>query len=141
MLQVAADALQAGDISNAQHADLHRWVNSEPCQGVKMATSERRLQSVASGISMSEGFPNSRVLAYYEHEGWYVIFTDASPGDERYLVFRGDPAQGLRPVEEWSGAFTMFETQELRDSLVRKAPEVPRKLADCIAWQVTLGQK
>jgi hypothetical protein len=140
MLQAASETLRDGDITTRQHADFLHWLSSEPCRGVNMKATEKRLQAVAAGVSRVEGFPNSRVLEYYEHKGWFVIFTNASPGDERYLVYEGDPARGLKPVDEWSGAFTMYETTELRDSLVRKAPNVPRKLADCIAWQVTLGQ-
>ena len=140
MLKAAAETLQEGGISKSKHADFLQWVNAEPCQGVKMTAAEERLQAVSAGISKTEGFPNSHVLAYYEHKGWYVIFTDASPGDERYLVYPGDPARGNKPIDEWAGAFTMYETTDLRNSLVRKAPRVPRKLADCIAWQVTLGQ-
>lgn len=140
MLKAASEALQAGDITESQHSDFLRWVNSEPCRGVRMTASDGRLSAVASGISKAEGYPGSHVLAYYEYKGWFVIFTDASLGDERYLLYRGDPARGLRPVDDWAGAFTIFETTELRNSLVSKSPAIPRKLADCAAWQATLGQ-
>jgi hypothetical protein len=140
MTQVVSEGLQSGDITKKQHSDFLQWVNSEPCRGVALTASESRLKAVAFSISEVEGFPNSRVLAYYEYRGWHVIFTDASSGDERYLVYNGDPTRRLKPVDSWAGAFTIFETTELRDSIVRKVPNIPRKLADCAAWQVTLGQ-
>ena len=140
MTQVVSEGFRSGDITKKQHSDFLHWANSEPCRGVALTASESRLKAIAFSISKVEGFPNSHVLAYYEYKGWHVIFTDASSGDERYLVFKGDPARGIKPVDAWAGAFTIFETTELRDSIVSKVPNIPRKLADCAAWQVTLGQ-
>ena len=141
ILQSAAELLRDGSITREQHVDLVHWVGARPCRNVQMRASTARLQAVASAISKTEGFPNSHVLAYYAAAGWFVVYTDASAGDERYLLYRGDPASGIKSKLSWSGAATMFETTEIRDWVVRDAPGVPRQLADCFAWQVTLGQQ
>jgi hypothetical protein len=140
ILKTAAEALKAGDITAAQHAELVHWTSIEPCKNVRMKVSKARELGIASAVSEVQGFPNSKVLAYFETKGWYIVFTNASPGDEQYLVYDRDPVSRAKPRTSWSGAATMFETNEIRDWLLSSAPQVPRRLAECFAWQGTLGQ-
>lgn len=139
ILQVAATALEAGEITRAQHADLVHWTGVEPCSNVRMKVPKARELVIAQAVSEVQGLPNSRVLGYFEAEGWYIVFTDASLGDEPYLVYDTDPARHAKPRASWSGAATIFETSQVRDWLLAAASGVPKPLADCFAWQVTLG--
>jgi len=140
ILDVAASALKAGDITNAQHADLVHWTSIKPCRKVRMAVSKPRELAIAKSVSDVQGYPNSKVLGYFEYQGWYIVFTDASPGDEQYLFYDKDPVQHAVPRTSWSGAATIFETGEVRNYIVASAPQIPKRLAECFAWQVTLGQ-
>jgi hypothetical protein len=105
-----------------------------------MKVSKPREQAIATAVSKVQGIPNAKVLAYFEMKGWYIVLTNASPGDEQYLVYDRDPVSRAKPRTSWSGAATMFETNEIRDWLLSSAPQAPRRLAECFAWQVTLGQ-
>ncbi len=140
ILQAAAEAMKAGDITAAKYAELVHWTSVEPCKNVSMKVSKPRELAIATAVSEVQGFPNSKVLGYFETQGWYIVFTNASPGDEQYLVYDRDPVTHPKPRTSWSGAATIFETSEIRDWLLSSASQVPRRLADCFAWQVTLGQ-
>ena len=139
-LQVALDVEKVGNISPSQRVDVERWTKLAPCVNVRQKLGQFREREIARAVSKTQGFPNSKVLGYFEFKGWRIVFTNASPGDEQYLVFDRDPVKGAKPVASWSGAATIFETSEIRDWLLAEAPRVPKPLADCWAWQVTLGQ-
>ena len=140
-LQLAAEALRAGEITAAQHADLVRWTAAKPCRGVRTTLSQRRRGDIADAVSVVQKFPGARVLGYFEVQGWYIVYTNASPGDEQYLVYDRDPVGRVTARTSWSGAATMFETTEVRDWLLAAAPNIPKRLADCFAWHVTLGRR
>jgi hypothetical protein len=43
-------------------------------------------------------------------------------------------------VTEWSGAATVFETSEIEQWILENAPGIPKRLASCFAWHVTLNR-
>ncbi len=139
-LAVANQVHDAGQITDRQLRDTRRWLNLQPCSSARTALDANRKFELARAISESEGFPNSTVLTYIGFQSWHIVLTTAGLGDPPYLVYREDPAKGGKPVASWAGAATIFETTELRDWLLANAPGIPRRLADCWAWQVTLGQ-
>ncbi len=140
ILQTAAEAVMAGAITEAEYREVVRWTTAEPCKAVQTTLTEGRRTAIAHAVSTMQGFPNSHVLGYFATRGWSIVYTDASPGDEQYLVYDRDPVGRVKPRTSWSGAATVFETTEIRDWLQAAAPTIPKRLADCFAWQVTLGR-
>ena len=134
------DAFADKRISKAQYDEAVSWVHSEPCDGVDRRLTERTKVKLQSALAKEQRLPSVRVSESFRSDGWVILYTDAGEGDESYLFYFADPATGSDPVAAWSGAATIFETTEMIQWVKDNAKGIPRRLAECFSWHVTLNR-
>ena len=138
-VHILGEALRNKDITQKQYRQSISWVNATPCDGVDRSLTAQRQAQLEVAIARERGRKRVRVSESFMSDGWFVLFTDASEGDEPYLFYSKDPVKGGRPVTAWSGAATIFETSELAQWVKKHASSIPDRLANCFAWHVTLS--
>ena len=138
LIQALGETLRDKRITQKQYEQSIAWVNSYPCDGVDRRLTARRKDQLQVAIAKEQKLKTVRVFDSFESEGWFILFTDASVGDEPYLFYSEDPEKGGHPVTAWSGAATIFETSEMEQWVKENAPGIPAQLASCFAWHVTL---
>lgn len=141
LVKILKEALRDKDITNKQYEQSISWIRATPCDGVERGLSARRRDQLRVAIAKEQKRKNVKVFESFKSDGWFVLFTDASDGDEPYLFYSSDPATGSHPVTEWSGAATIFETSEVAQWEKDHAPGIPARVANCFAWHVTLSPK
>lgn len=139
LLQALGETLRDNRITQPQYEQSIAWVNSYPCVGVDRSLTSRRKAQLQVAIAKERRMKTVQVFDSFKSEGWFIIFTDASVGDEPYLFYSDDPVNGSHPITAWSGAATIFETSEMEQWVKENAPRIPARLASCFAWHVTLS--
>jgi hypothetical protein len=138
--QALLDALQAKDITKQQYTKQVEWVNSTPCEGVDRLILARKNKKLSSAIAKQLKLSTVDVLQFYKADGWSFIYVDTHVSDATYLFYSGDPLTATHPVTQWSGAAMIIETTEIEQWLLKNAPSIPKHLARCFAWHVTLNR-
>ena len=139
LVQILGEALRDKDISQEQYEHSISWVNATPCDGVDRHLEARRQARLEAVIAKQQGRKKVKVFESFKSDGWFILFTDASDGDEPYLFYSKDPVKGSPPLTAWSGAATIFETSEVAQWVKQNAPGISVRLANCFAWHVTLN--
>jgi hypothetical protein len=137
--QVAAEARDSKDISEGQFEQTIKWLNSSPCSGVDRSLPANIRESLAPYISKHESMGKVEVLNSFVFGGWHIIEIENHVSDEPYLFYPADPTSS-GPLASWSGAATIFETTDVEKWAMENAHGIPRKLASCFAWHVTLNR-
>jgi hypothetical protein len=138
--QVAAEARDSKDISRLQYEQTITWLNASPCNGVDRSLPAEVKEAWAPEIAKHENVEKVEVLNSFMFQGWRIIEIENHVSDEPYLFYPADPIFS-RPIAAWSGAATIFETTDVEKWTVENAPGIPRKLASCFAWHVTLNRQ
>ncbi|MBV8659184.1 MAG: hypothetical protein JO142_15290 [Burkholderiales bacterium] len=138
--QVAAEARDSKDISQAQYEQTIKWLHASPCSDVDRSLSAGVKKSLAPHIAKHESFEKVEVLSSFAFGGWHIIEIETYVSDEPYLFYPADPTSS-RSVAAWGGAATIFETADVEKWTVENAPGIPPKLASCFAWHVTLNRR
>ena len=139
LVGIIEEALRDSEITQQQRYQSIFWVNAEPCTGVDRRLTSRRRRQLEVAIAKEQDRKTVKVFDSFKDEGWIILFTNASDGDEPYVFYSKDPLKGGHPVAKWSGAATIFETDEIAQWVKENAPSIPTRLANCFAWYVTLS--
>lgn len=139
LLEVLGEALRNKDINHQQYEQSVAWVNATPCNGVDRRLTNRLRHQLELAIATEQHRPQVKVFDVFRINRWFIVFSDASDGDEPYLFYSEDPRKGSHPITAWGGAATIFETSEVAKWAEQNAPGIPSKLANCFAWHVTLS--
>lgn len=139
LVKVLGEALRDKDITLKQYDQSIAWVNATPCDGVDRRLTVDRKAQLEIAIAKEQRRKTVRVFESFKSDGWFVLLTDASEGDEPYMFYSNDPVEGGHPVALWSGAATIFETSEEEQWVKENAPGIPARLASCFVWHVTLS--
>jgi hypothetical protein len=132
------EALHRHRITQQQYDQSIIWVNASPCDGVDRSLNAQRKAQLEVAIAKEHGRQTVKVFDSFKSDGWFILFTDASEGDEPYFFYSKDPLLGGHPVTAWSGAATIFETSDMEKWVKENVPGIPIRLASCFAWHVTL---
>lgn len=141
LVKILGEALRYKDITPKQYELSIAWVNSTPCDGVDRRLSDDRKAQLEIAIAKEQRREMVKVFESFNSDGWFILFTDASEGDEPYMFYSNDPVDGGHPVTLWSGAATIFETSEVEQWVKENAPGIPARVASCFAWHVTLSSE
>lgn len=133
------EARDSGDASPKQYADVIARLEADPCENVVHELSAPERSALEAGLSRSLSLPAVQVYARLKLGDWSVIYSDISPGDPTYGFFQADPLSGGVPVEYWSGGAPFYEVGDIFDWTTANVPGVPKELAECFAWYVTMG--
>ncbi|MHB8455883.1 MAG: hypothetical protein ACYDDO_14585 [Acidiferrobacterales bacterium] len=109
---------------------------ASPCDGVNRNRTKQRKTALTAVIAKQLQVPAVDVLESFRVGGWSVIYVDTHQSDQAFLFYSHDPLTN-HYVILWGGATRRSEEQEIRDWTLKKAPGIPRQLADCFAWHVT----
>lgn len=141
LVKILGEALQDNDITQEQYAQSMAWVNASPCDGVdrELTAGSQALLEVA--IAKQQQMKKAQVFESFKHNGWFIVLSDTSSGDNPYFFYSKDPTEGAAPVAVWSGAAMIFETSHVVNWVKQKVPGIPERLANCFAWHVTLSQE
>lgn len=139
LVRILSEALRDKNITQKQYDQSLSWLNATPCKGVDRQLSNLRKSQLEGAIARAQNRQTVKVFKSFKYDAWFVLFTDASDGDEPYMFYSKDPLNGSRPVTMWSGAATIFETSEVAQWVKENAPGIPTPLAECFAWHVTLS--
>jgi hypothetical protein len=139
VVRVVDEARQNRNITQKQREDTMRWIEKAPCRAVTKNLTSAQRDALARAIASQYGRGEVKILDYLEYKGWIVVSTDAKPGVTPYLFYSKSPVQGGKAITSWSGAATVFETQEMYEWTKAAVSRIPLSLAACFAWQVTLG--
>ena len=141
LVGILGEALHNSDINQQQYERAVSWVHATPCNGVDRRLGIHRRAQLEAVIAKQQKRETVRVFNAFRYGGWFIVYTDASDGDEPYLFYRQDPTVGNRPLAAWSGAANIFETSDIAHWVRRNASGIPTRLADCFAWHVTLNRE
>ncbi len=136
---LAIEARQSGDASPKQYADVISRLAGDPCRNVAHELSETERTALEAELSRSLSLPSVQVYARLKLGNWAVIYSNISPGDPTYAFFSADPLSGGKPVEFWSGGGPFYEVGDISEWASENVPGVPKELAECFAWYVTMG--
>lgn len=139
LLAVLHDAWRNKDIDRRRYDQSVAWVNSSPCSGIDRSLTPQAQRQLESAIANEQHRAQVAVSDIFRSKGWSIVYTDASDGDEPYLFYSRSPEQGAHPVTIWSGGGAIFETTDIARQVMKDAPGIPPKLAECFAWHVTLN--
>jgi hypothetical protein len=140
IIQVLKEVLQRKAITQEQYNKQIEWVNLNPCEGVDRSLIEANKSQLANSIAKQLKLNSVDILQSFRVDGWSIIYVNTHVSDEVYLFYSGDPIAAERPVTEWSGAAMIFETSEIEQWILDNAPGIPKRLASCFAWHVTLNR-
>lgn len=131
------------------------WVqaaNAAPCDGVDrsfpeaskrafLPALERHLNAqLGRSLGATIKLQTSDLLARLHLGRWHIVYVDDHVTDEPYLFYDQPPtlSKGYRFL--WAGAAVNDEGPAIVEWLKAQAPDMPPALAQCFAWQVTLGR-
>lgn len=138
--EALADALKSKRITQQQYTQAISWVDATPCQGVDRDFSKKGKGRLTNAIKKQLRLQAVDVLQIFGSEGWTIVYVDTKVSDEPYLFYSVDPIVARKPVTQWSGAAMIFETSEVERWVLDHAPDIPKRLAACFAWHVTLNR-
>jgi hypothetical protein len=139
LLAVLHDAWRNKDIDRRQYDQSVAWVNSSPCRGIDRSLTPQAQRQLESAIASEQHRAKVVVSDIFRSSGWAIVYTDASDGDQPYLFYARNPEHGAHPVTIWSGGAAIFETTESARKVMKAAPGIPPKLAECFVWHMTLN--
>ena len=137
LLNALGEILSNGTITQEIYERSVYWVNANPCVGVKRYLSNKRIGVLEDAISREQGIRAVKVYSYFEYNGWFVVYSNASGGDEPFAFYSESPFEGAHPKKYWSGANAIFETDDLVQWTIKNVNGIPPKLAECFAWHTT----
>lgn len=115
---------------------------ASPCDGVDRSLTDRQRTAWTPAIkkqlatTLLPDVARVDVLQSFRYNRWRIVYVDSHASDEIFLFYSGDPLTS-RYVTWWAGAAQISEERETRDAILKNAPSIPLKLANCFAWHVT----
>ena len=141
LVRLVTQALEDRDINPQQYQATIHWIHAAPCQGVDRRLNARHKTRLEAALARQFDLPKVQVFDTFRQGRWWIVYADASRSDTPYLIYSGNPIDGIRPMAVWSGAATIFETDEIAQWTRDQAPGIPPSLANCFAWHVTLDPR
>ncbi|MBC3873377.1 hypothetical protein [Undibacterium flavidum] len=133
------EALRNKDITRKQYFESISWVGKYPCKGIDRRLSKEQKIAFGSIIAKLEKYNQVEVLGVFRYNNWHIIYIDNHVSDEPYMFYSSNPVSSKRAITSWSGVATIFETTEIEEWVLKNAHGIPRQLASCFAWYVTLN--
>ncbi|MBC7489024.1 MAG: hypothetical protein H7240_02450 [Glaciimonas sp.] len=137
---ILRDALKNKDITQKQYAQSITWLGRYPCKGIDRRLSKEHKAELGLIIAKLEKYNQVDVIEAFRFNSWHIIYIDNHVSDEPYMFYSSNPSSSKGAVTSWSGAATIFETTEIEEWVLKNAHGIPRQLASCFAWQVTLNR-
>lgn len=135
-----SEVLKDKRITEQQYSKAVSWVDATPCEGIDRDFSKKGKSRLANAIKKQLRLKAVDVLETFGSEGWSIVYVDTKISDEPYLLYSDDPIFARKPVTQWSGAAMIFETSAVERWVLDNAPGIPKRLAACFAWHVTLNR-
>jgi hypothetical protein len=107
-----------------------------PCDGVDRSISKEYVDILATAIAKQLKVASVEVLQLFKIDSWSIVYVDTHESDEAFLFYENDPLTS-RYVILWSGAAACNEERQIKDWVIKNAPGIPEKLADCFAWYIS----
>lgn len=136
---VAKQARDAKDITESQYRNTIAALHSKPCIGVDRSLNEAQKSTLAPLIALQQGWEHVELIQSFKLGKWQIIYLENGVSDEPYLFFPDSPSKS-KSLGMWAGAATIFETGEILNWTVQNIPGIPKHLARCFAWHVTLNR-
>ncbi|MBI3480880.1 MAG: hypothetical protein HY016_11090 [Nitrosomonadales bacterium] len=111
-------------------------VSASPCDGVDRSLSSKRKSVLAHKIATELNVSTVDVLQSFKSHGWSIIYIDTHESDEAFLFYPSDPLSSGY-ITSWGGVASIYEEQQIKEWILKNAPKIPLKLANCFAWHVT----
>ncbi len=134
------EILKNGDIDKRVYDDAILRVDSFPCDGVDRSLAEAEKSKLSIVVSNVEQLEKAEVLQLFSYKNWKIVYVNTYTSDETYIFFDQHPSVEIKPVLKWSGAATIYETSEIEKWIIDRAKDIPKDLASCFAWHVTLNR-
>jgi hypothetical protein len=119
------------------HALATGFANATPCDGIDRSLSKARKGELASALALQLHAENVRVLESLHFGSWYIIFAQPPASDAAHLIFSAEPTNS-RYLALFAGAVRSDEGAEIQHSLGSNANGMPKKLANCFVWHLTV---
>jgi hypothetical protein len=129
-----------GQIDKKQYENSMARVEPYPCHGVDRTLSNADKLKLASAIKKSEQFEKVDILQLFSYNDWKIIHINTYKSDEIYLFFSNYPNGNNKSLSKWAGAATIFETSKIEKFIIKNTKFIPKELASCFAWHVTLNR-
>jgi hypothetical protein len=120
-----------------------------PCSGVDRTLSENDQRNFATAIerhlnkqlgpTVNEQITTSPqdVLQVFRLGAWHIVYVNTHVSDEPFLFYDRPPHKSAAYITAWAGGAATNEAPRIRNWLIKNAPGIPKKLANCFAWHVT----
>jgi hypothetical protein len=136
---VARQALNARDITESQYLNTISALHSKPCKGVDRTLTTAQKSKLAPIIAAQYGWVTVELSQSFKLGKWQIIFLENGVTDEPYIFYPDSPGKA-KGLGMWGGAATIFETSDVLNWTMQNIPGIPKKLARCFAWHVTLNR-
>jgi hypothetical protein len=111
----------------------------DPCDSVSRSLPNDRKAQLSAIAAGQLNATRVEVPEYFQFAGWRIIYVVPPAADEAYLFYRGDP-KPANFVTQWSGAARTDEQSEIERWVLHNAKGIPKHLASCFAYHVTLAR-
>ncbi len=109
----------------------------DACDGVERGPQGEAGAEVTRTLARQLDATDVKIVQSYRSDIWNLLAIEAD-SERTYLVYAGDPVKTAF-IASWAGASSGDSDKAVRAWVLRSAPSMPAKLADCFAWSVTKG--
>ncbi len=135
-----ADVYNSGGMEKKDYDQALSYVDAYPCEGVDRQLNPGEKEKLASAVASSEELAKAEVLESFSFNAWKIVYVNTYESDEAYYFYDRFPDGKSKSLTIWSGAATVFETSQIEKWILDNAKGIPKELASCFAWHVTLNR-
>jgi hypothetical protein len=136
-----SEALADKYISQQQFNESMYWLDHKPCEGIDRSMPPKLRRKLEDVVAAHLKVKPVRIFASIASSGWYVVFTQASEGNQPVVFFEGEPKKTKAPVAVWHGPAPIFKVAEVARWAKDSAKGIPNHLAECFAWSAVFPQR
>lgn len=139
-IQYLENALRDGDLTQQQHDDILARMASKPCQEIDHTLAADREKTLAEAVAKQLKVSEVKIETSFFSEGWSVLLVTNPSWEDQYLFYSGDPTTS-ESVTTFGGSAPFWAAGDIEQTILAEAPGIPRGLAACFAWHITLGPR
>lgn len=110
-----------------------------PCEGLTSKLSAAGQINWSAAIANQLQATTVDLLAVYGTAQWRIVYVDTHQADPVFLFYEGEP-DSTQYTKLWSGAAMRSESGVIEEWALKHVPGIPKALASCFAWYVTVGR-